>query len=284
MQRGLSNIYYLPIAADIDNFEAVIEGDGGKGVADYGDDVTFVGNLYNDEKHNLYDKVLYWPPYVKGYLEALIKAQMLIWGADLLESSITDNVWNQLKQYVKMDVSDRYRDGFYEATFKNVIGQKIAQLERKEMCSYLAKKYSFTLFTDSDTSYDPGIRKKGHVDYLTQMPLVFRHSKINIHITSRNITSGVPLRVMDVLACKGFLITNYQPEIADYFEIGKELVVFNDFGDLYEKIDYYLAHEEERREIAEAGYQKVCAEFGYLSQIEKIKGVLEEHEEGSDRS
>lgn len=284
LQRGLSNIFYLPIAADIDNFEAVIEADGGERASEYGDDVTFVGNLYNDEKHNLYDKILYWPPYVKGYLEALIKAQMLVWGADLLDYSITDNVWNQLKQYVKMDVSDRYRDGFYEATFKNVIGQKIAQLERKEMCSYLAQRFSFTLFTDSDTSYDPVIRKKGHVDYLTQMPLVFRYSKINIHITSRNITSGVPLRVMDVLACKGFLITNYQPEIAEYFELGKELVVFNDFPDLYEKIDYYLAHEDERNEIAEAGYQKVCERFGYLLQIGKIKEVLEGNEEDSDRS
>ena len=36
----------------------------------------------------------------------------------------------------------------------------------------------------------------------------------------------------------------------DYFEEGKELVFFADRKDLLDKCGYYLAHEDERRQIA----------------------------------
>ena len=89
------------------------------------------------------------------------------------------------------------------------------------------------------------------------MPKVFYLSKINLNITSRSIESGVPQRVWDILAVGGFCLTNYQPELEDYFEIGKDLEVYHNTEELVEKVDYYLKHEEQRVRIAMNGYQKV---------------------------
>jgi len=270
--RGVPHSFYLPLCTDVDGFSRILaEGEGERA---YGADVSFVGNLYNDADHSLYDQIHYLPPYVRGYLDALMESQRGIWGADLLWGGITEEVWRQIKSYVRFELGDDYEEGVYESMFINMLGQKLAQAERGEVCGYLAEHYDFALYTGSDTSFAPRIHNRGRVGYLSQMPLVFRQSKININITSRAIPSGIPLRVMDVLACEGFLLTNYQPELAWYFEDGKELVVYEDFQDLYRKIDYYLAHEQERREIAHAGYRRVREQFCYRQGVGAIAKVL----------
>ena len=99
------------------------------------------------------------------------------------------------------------------------------------------------------------------------MPEVFRRSKINLNISLRLIQSGIPLRVLDVLGCGGFLITNYQQEIAENFENGIDLVMYEDYVDLVEKVEYYLIHEEERKAIALNGYNKVRERFNFDDRV-----------------
>ena len=257
IRRGLHNVNYLPICTDVANFDTCINRNNCRIPYQWISDVAFVGNLYNDRKHDLYDQINYLPPYLEGYMEALIGAQRKIWGVDLIEEAVSERVWNLLRSYVNLELRESYANGAYEVAIGNMIGQKITQLERKEACSYLASHFDFCLYTKSDTSFDPLIRNCGSVDYLNKMPLIFHYSKINIHIQLRSITSGMSLRILDVLASEGFLLTNYQPEILEYFIDGEELVIYYDFEDMYEKIRYYLEHEEERKRIAHAGYLKV---------------------------
>lgn len=279
LARGLSNVFYMPLAADIDWFESVISKDNGMNQKKYGSNVTFLGNFYNDSKHDLYSQISYLPPYVKGYLDGMIASQTSIWGADLIDTGITDDIWNELKKYIVWDVNDRYEDDYFETVFKNILGQHMAKLERMEMCSRLAKEYDFALYTDCDTSFDKSIVSRGHADYLTEMPLIFYYSKINIHMTIRSIPTGIALRVLDVLACGGFLLTNYQDEIAEYFVDGKELVIYSDLDDMCEKIRYYLEHDEERERIAQAGQAKVRELFSYDNRISDMAMILREANE-----
>ncbi|MBD5545727.1 MAG: glycosyltransferase [Lachnospiraceae bacterium] len=273
-QRGLGHIWYLPLSADVDSFEQCIQMAGEKERKEYSSEVSFVGNLYNDSAHSLYDRIAYLPPYLKGYFDSLIMIQRKIWGMNLFEEAINNQAWDMLRQHVKWDLGDKYED-VYELSMINMLCQKVAQLDRQEVCNYLAAHFDFALYTGGDTNFNPALRNRGKVDYLSQMPLVFHYSKININITLRSITSGIPLRVMDVLACEGFLLTNYQSEIAEYFEDGRELVIYENFEDMYEKIAYYLQHEEERKQIAHAGYEKVKEQFHYTRGIEKIVQALD---------
>ena len=102
------------------------------------------------------------------------------------------------------------------------------------------------------------------------MPKVFRTSRINLNISLKLIESGIPLRVFDVLASGGFLITNYQPEIAEVFEPGNDLVVYENMTDLVTKVMWYLKHDEERERIAKNGFDKVKRLCTFEKRLEQI--------------
>lgn len=99
---------------------------------------------------------------------------------------------------------------------------------------------------------------------------MFSGSKINLNLSLRSIHSGIALRVLDIMACGGFVLSNWQPEIAEYFEEGKEIVTFGCVEECMDKIRYYLEHEEERRQIAAAGYRKVKRDFSYGTGLARL--------------
>ncbi len=106
------------------------------------------------------------------------------------------------------------------------------------------------------------------------MPKVFQASKINLNITMRAIETGLSLRIWDILGCGGFLLTNYQAEIPDFFEIGRDLETYESMDELVEKVRYYLSHEEERVEIAINGYEKMAAHHTYEIRLAQMIKVL----------
>lgn len=108
------------------------------------------------------------------------------------------------------------------------------------------------------------------------MPKVFYGSRINLNFTIPNIKTGIPLRVWDVLGAGGFLMTNYQPELELFFELDKDLVVFESRQELVRKTDYYLQHEEERKKIAQNGYEKVRQSHSYRQRMGQMFEILEQ--------
>lgn len=49
-------------------------------------------------------------------------------------------------------------------------------------------------------------------------------------------------------------------ELTDYFTIGVDLETYSSMDELVDKCTYYLAHDEERKQIAKNGYEKVPAQ------------------------
>ena len=114
------------------------------------------------------------------------------------------------------------------------------------------------LYTASNISNLPNVNYRGRARTLTEMPLIFNMSKINLNITSKAIKSGIPLRLFDSLGSGGFTLTNYQRELLVLFEDGKDLVCYEDIDHLKELCSYYFSHEEERLIIAKNGHDKVA--------------------------
>ena len=102
------------------------------------------------------------------------------------------------------------------------------------------------------------------------MPVIVHVSNINIDTTSKPIRTGLPLRIFDILSCGGFCISNYQAEIPELFVPGEEIVMYESLDELQELCAYYLDHESERRQIAEAGFEKLKKCYTYETVLQKL--------------
>lgn len=234
----------------------------------YRGDVAFVGSLY---ERNSYDKIKNrLPEYLRGYFDAVMEAQLNISGANIVEPMLTTNILEQLQEYFQLEKSDGSFSNLGLIFQTTVLGFKIAEIERRRALIELSKHYKVNVYSNSDVSDLLRIQYCGSVDYWSEMPKVFRMSKINLNFTIPNIKSGIPLRIWDVLGCGGFLLTNYQAEIPYYFKEGEDLVCFDGLEDLCEKVGYYLEHEEERKRIAWNGYRKVREKHSYIGRIHII--------------
>lgn len=106
-------------------------------------------------------------------------------------------------------------------------------------------------------------------------------AKIVLNITRTyfyGVETGINLRIFEALSAGCFLLTDYCDEVAELFEIGKEIEVFRSAAELKEKVEYYLAHPQEREAIARCGHAKFLSHFtwekrvGALAQKMDIQG------------
>jgi spore maturation protein CgeB len=77
-------------------------------------------------------------------------------------------------------------------------------------------------------------------------------------------------RVFEILACGAFQLCDDQRDVFALFEDGVDLVKFTDRHDLVAKVQYYLAHSEERRAIAAQGRETVLAGHTYQDRIREL--------------
>lgn len=274
---GVKHIWYLPLAVDTERMDALLgapekperrNATQDSEMRKYRGDVAFVGSLY---ERNSYDKIKNrLPEYLRGYFDAVMEAQLNISGANIVEPMLTTNILEQLQEYFQLEKSEGSFSDLGLIFQTTVLGFKIAEIERRRALIELSKHYKVNVYSNSNVSDLLRIQYCGSVDYWSEMPKVFRMSKINLNFTIPNIKSGIPLRIWDVLGCGGFLLTNYQAEIPYYFKEGEDLVCFDGLEDLCEKVGYYLEHEEERKRIAWNGYHKVREKHSYIERIHTI--------------
>ena len=242
---GAKNAYSMPLAGNA-ALKDEIEDSG------YIHDISFVGNLYNDKNNRILNAKL--SDRTRGYIEGIANAQRLIYGYNFIRECLNDNVMNEIVNKCELSLNP---DMYYQDEGRlaaDAICREVSRRERESVVSGLAGKYKLDFYTTSevpDSMKSPNLIVHGGIDYGTEMPRIFKLSRINLNITSCTIESGIPLRVFDILSAGGFCLTNYRPEIAECFEDGAELVMFSGMEDLEDKVEYYLVHEKERRQIAE---------------------------------
>ncbi len=262
---GFPHMYHFPLAVNTRRLGEVKKGIQ-KEDNRYQADVSFVGSLYDN---NLYDRVCYLPEYVRGYLEGIMQAQLMVYGYNFVSELLEEKIVEQMNQYIKMDLPESYQVSKREM-YADMLNGKITSMERISLLNDLSQNFGTILYTGSDPGMVPAAKAGGIVDYCQEMPQVFFRSKINLNITLRSIQSGIPLRALDIMGAGGFLMSNYQPELARQFEEGKELALYGSREELLDKTAYYLSHEKERQEIAHRGFLKVQKLFSYEMRVRKM--------------
>ena len=251
------HIFHLPLATNVRQKDSLLADTSASERNRFSAEVSFIGSLYTEK--NPYQRLKNAPAYLTGFLDGLMQAQLKVYGYYFIDELLTEEICRQFADHC---------EGFYRLPGENTLsdrqtisqlylGTNITVLERDLIMRRLSERYSLDLYTGSDTSSYPKLRNKGFAKTLTEMPIIFHQSKINLNPTAKSIRAGLPLRIWDILSSGGFCMTNYQSELPALLTPGVHLDYYGSMEELDEKVAYYLSHEKERAEIARHGYEEV---------------------------
>lgn len=261
-----ANVHYLPLAAAVERVDNLLGIS--KNLSAFAADVSFIGSMYNK---NMYDKVKeHLPEYLKGYFDCALNVQQNMYIKNIIPEILTSDILFELQKYISKNPSKRSLSSHAQVFSTAVLGFKAAQLERKTRLTSLSKKHKINVYTDDNTASLGFCTNKGVINYWQDAPKVFNQSNINLNLTIRNIRSGIPLRIFDIISSRGFMITNFQAELPMYFENEKDIVWFTTPEELEEKTAFYSKNETARNNIIANSYKKIKEQHTYQHRFDEM--------------
>ena len=128
-----------------------------------------------------------------------------------------------------------------------------------------------------DQMVQQGARRISAEEYVK----IFNATEINLNLHSSTERDGVEPngdfinpRTFELAGCGAFQLVDERTLLPEAFEIGREIITFNSFSDLTEKIQYYLEHPQERVEIAQRARARVLRDHTYNKRIEQMLSVI----------
>lgn len=251
---------HLPLAVSPDIFKKNI------GTWKNMNEISFVGKIYRTD----YAKYLsFLPEYRRGYLNGLLAAQGKLYGAYLFGDILTEDFLTDINlEFAKTSDGQLQME---KEQLEFLLASEVTSRERKTLLKLLAAHYQLDVYSE-ETQVLEKTRGHGYIDYYTQMPEVFANSKVNLNISLKAIRTGIPLRVIDVMGCGGFVLSNYQEEILEYMHPGVDCEVYESLEDAYYKVEFYLKNEKIREKIARNGLELVTRDFSFE---DRVKVLLE---------
>lgn len=73
------------------------------------------------------------------------------------------------------------------------------------------------------------------------------------------------------------LLTDHKKNLGDLFEVGKEVIAYENADDCIEKIRYYLEHEDERAAIAANGQKRTLKAHTYFHRMQQLLDILKNY-------
>jgi len=99
-------------------------------------------------------------------------------------------------------------------------------------------------------------------------------AKIVINTMHFTEIEGVNCTLFEAAGCGAFQVADWKPALPELFEPEREIVTFRTRRELKEKVDYYLARPEERREIAARACARACRDHTYEKRLERMFEVM----------
>lgn len=105
---------------------------------------------------------------------------------------------------------------------------------------------------------------------------VLRRSRItfNLHIDVAGDWCG-NMRMFEATGSGTLLLTDRKKNLPELFDPEREVVPYDSLDDAIDKVNYYLAHEEERQIIASAGQARTLRDYSFARRVENIVKALQ---------
>jgi spore maturation protein CgeB len=157
----------------------------------------------------------------------------------------------------------------------NLLAEKAASEKRLTYLSQLGR-YSLKVWGDEGWKRleSEGLRYMGYAGHKYEINKIYSASTINIDINRLYQADMVNMRVFDIMACGGFVIAEHSEDLKELFEIDDEVVTFRTFGELLEKVDYYLSNTDKAREISYRGMTAVRERHTIQNRVKHMLSIV----------
>lgn len=196
-----------------------------------------------------------------------------------VNASERPHVWEQSKTcicwYIEKDVAkDFKREGNFDNCIYLNLGASPVLFYKKEIGKDIDVSFvSRIAHTGDKKAYlkwlEGRIHVTGNVSF-EELNDIYNHSKINLGIAHESGRMIPKARNFEITMSGNFLLTQYCDELEDSFVIGKEIETWKTKEELMEKTDYYLRHENERKRIALAGYERTRNNYTWTQRMNTI--------------
>lgn len=201
--------------------------------------------------------------------------------SELLPAAFDADVLNSLSQNIEQDID-----------FSFIGGIGSAHTKRIELLSNLAKHTPIQLFgygyyngpswkLKLKKIFSPNTLEARYISEVwgLEMYRTLQRSKItfNAHIDMA-LGNRVNMRMYEATGTGTLLLTDKSDKSeVEYFVDGREVVYYSSTDDAIEKVQYYLAHEKERKEIAIAGQKKTIEKYNFEINMKQMLYYFEKY-------
>jgi len=280
-KAGFINIHYWPLATNPQKrFPALLSEEEKE---KYSSNVSFVGESMVNQSQVLFNKFL-----------ALCSSFGL--NTQQCIKRINNIFLEQRKDFSVFSIPDLLQDEFPEL-FSDplklqsfiinpvmLLGEMAAA--EKRLCYMKALEgYAINLWGDADWQkiIGNGAVYRGEAGHHSELTKIYSGSLINIDINRIYQNDIVTMRVFDVLACGGFVLTEYTDTLKELFKIGDELDTYSSIEEMQQKVGYYLNHPSLVDQIAQKGRERILRDHTIYQRVQKMLEIADiDKFEGSD--
>lgn len=209
-------------------------------------DATFVGQKYGDR-----------PEYIRYLLDSGIDIR--VWGRGWLPSQPQpkrSTLWEELAKLRRLKSAEGWQ----------AAGRRLRRF-------YMPQRDS----VEPKPEIDLPVSVMGPPLADDEMIKMYSRSKISLgfstcgetHKSAQRILQ-VRLRDFEAPMSGAFYMVEYMQELEEFFDIGKEIICYQDKADLVYKVKYYLTHDAEREQIRLAGHRRALTEHTWHKRFEKL--------------
>jgi spore maturation protein CgeB len=103
---------------------------------------------------------------------------------------------------------------------------------------------------------------------------MYQRAKIGINVHNRGDFTVGSYRLFDLPGNGVMQISDGGKYLNNFFNVGEEIVGYQNADELVEQIGYYLEHETERKRIASNGYRKVMKEHRFRHRMQQLGSLV----------
>ncbi|MBU0567445.1 glycosyltransferase [bacterium] len=254
-EMGFKNVYYLPLATNPNVFKEIALSKEEK--ERFGCRISFAGASFSHalSLYEAYCRQKIRDPKIKVRLDEVIK---------------------ELSQNPLLDIKNLTSGLSLEEEFVKCLDFAGSSLYRKEAVEAVAG-LGLNLYGDDGWKelFKGQSFFKGPIENRTDLPKLYNGSLINLNITKSQLRTALNMRLFDIAACGGFILTDWREDLERLFKVGNEVAVYRNKGELREKAAYYLTHPQEREEMAKRAKKKVLERHTFKKRMEKMIKTVE---------